>query len=58
MGAGDAFFAVTACIAKEAPMRELLTIGNAAGKLKAQIVGHKGSVTKDALRAYLAGRGR
>ena len=53
MGAGDAFFSVTACIAKEAPMRELLTIGNVAGKLKALTVGHRQPVTKNDLIAYL-----
>ena len=53
MGSGDAFFAVTACMAEDAEMPDLLRIGNAAGKLKAQIMGHRGSVTKDALRRYL-----
>jgi bifunctional ADP-heptose synthase (sugar kinase/adenylyltransferase) len=49
MGAGDAFFALTALVAKEAPMRELLRIGNAAGAIKSQIVGHREGVTKDAI---------
>lgn len=53
MGAGDAFFAVTAVMAEGAPMEDLLHIGNAAGKLKAQILGHRQSVTKHALLAYL-----
>ena len=53
MGAGDAFFAITAVLAEETPMPELLRIGNAAGKLKANIVGHRASVTKNDLRAYL-----
>ena len=58
MGAGDAFFAVTAVLAEETPMPELLRIGNAAGKLKAQILGHRSSVTKDALRTYLENQSR
>lgn len=53
MGAGDAFFAITALVAEEARMPELLRIGNAAGALKSQIVGHRGSVTKEALIEYL-----
>ena len=58
MGAGDAFFAVTACIAEDVCMEDLLRVGNAAGKLKAMTIGHRKAVTKDALRAYLAGQGR
>ena len=54
MGAGDAFFAVTAILAEETPIAELLRIGNAAAKLKAMTIGHRKAVTKDALRAYLA----
>ena len=54
MGAGDAFFAVTACIADSVGMEDLLRVGNAAGKLKALTIGHRKAVTKDALRAYLA----
>ncbi len=53
IGAGDAFFAVTALVAQQAPMRELLRIGNAAGAIKAGIVGHKRAVTKDELVEYL-----
>ena len=53
MGAGDAFFAVTAVLAEEMPMPELLRIGNAAGKLKAQILGHRSAVTKHDLARYL-----
>lgn len=55
MGAGDAFFAITALFAEEMPMPDLLRLGNAAGKAKAQIVGHRQPVTKDAIRHYLAG---
>ena len=54
MGAGDAFFAVTALFADRMEMSGLLTLGNAAGALKAQIVGHREPVTKNALLAYLA----
>lgn len=55
MGAGDAFFCVTAPFAcAGATMPELLKIGNAAGAIKCSIVGHRQSVTKEALLAYLA----
>ena len=53
MGAGDAFFAVTAPIAEDASMEDLLLIGNAAGALKAQVLGHRQAVTKHALLGYL-----
>jgi len=53
LGAGDAFFALTALVAKEADMLSLLRIGNAAGAIKAGIVGHRKEVTKDALCALL-----
>ena len=49
IGAGDAFFAITALIAEEADMHSLLRIGNAAGAIKTSIVGHRRSVTKDEL---------
>ena len=52
MGAGDAFFAVTACIAEESSLMDLLKVGNAAGALKAQFVGQK-TITKDELLGYL-----
>ena len=54
LGAGDAFFAVTALIAEDADMPSILRIGQAAGGLKTQILGHQASVTKDALLEYLA----
>lgn len=54
MGAGDAFFAVTAPMAKTGHIKDLLAIGNAAGALKTQIVGHRESVTKDALMEFLS----
>lgn len=53
MGAGDAFFAITAPMARRGHMQDLLTIGNAAGAIKTQIVGHRNSVTKEALIEFL-----
>ena len=54
MGAGDAFFCVTAPFAcAGATMPELLAIGNAAGAIKCQVVGHRQSVTKEALIQHL-----
>lgn len=53
MGAGDAFFAITALVAQEASMEDLLRIGNAAGALKSQTVGHRGSITYAELSSYL-----
>lgn len=53
MGAGDAFFAVTAAMAKTGSIEDLLLIGNAAGSLKTQIVGHRASITKEALIEYM-----
>lgn len=53
MGAGDAFFAVTACMARLSPefggLRTLLAIGNAAGAVKCGILGHRAAVTKAAV---------
>jgi bifunctional ADP-heptose synthase (sugar kinase/adenylyltransferase) len=55
MGAGDAFFCVTAPFAAAgASMRELLVIGNAAGAIKCSVVGHRQSVTKQGLVDYLS----
>lgn len=56
MGAGDAFFAVTAPMAKAGRMEDLLLIGHAAGTLKTQIVGHREPVTKAKLIEYLKAR--
>lgn len=56
MGAGDAFFAVTAPMAKTGSMEDLLLIGCAAGSLKTQIVGHRAPVTKAALQEFLRAR--
>lgn len=53
MGAGDAFFAVTACLAEQGDMNSLLRIGNAAGALKAGIVGHRSPITKGGLLELL-----
>lgn len=55
MGAGDAFFCVTAPFAAAgASMPELLEIGNAAGAIKCGVVGHRQPVTKEALIHYLS----
>ena len=54
MGAGDAFLAVTSPFAAAGfSMRELIQIGNAAGAVKVGIVGHRTSVSKEALEKYL-----
>jgi sugar/nucleoside kinase (ribokinase family) len=53
MGAGDAFFSITAPMAKDGSMEELLEIGNAAGAIKTGIVGHRSSVTKEKLIEFL-----
>lgn len=54
MGAGDAFLAVTSPYAAAgASMRDLIRIGNAAGAIKVGIVGHRSSVTKEAIRERL-----
>ena len=53
MGAGDAFFAVTAPMSKTGDIEDLLRIGNAAGALKTQILGHRESVTKEKLIDFL-----
>lgn len=53
MGAGDAFFAVTAPMAKTGSMEDLLLIGNAAGAIKCGVVGHRSSVTKEALIEFI-----
>lgn len=53
IGAGDAFFAVTAPLADEGDIRDLMMIGNAAGALVAGIVGHRKTITKQELIAHL-----
>jgi len=54
LGAGDAFFAITALIAEQASMPEILRIGNAAGACKTGIVGHQRAVGKDELVRMLS----
>ena len=49
MGAGDAFFGVTAPMSRLGTIEDLMLIGNAAGGLKAQTVGHRKAVTKEAV---------
>ena len=53
MGAGDAFFAVTACIARESGIEAILSIGNAAGAAKTSIIGHRAAVTKGTILEIL-----
>lgn len=53
IGAGDAFFVISALFADTASIAELLRIGNAAGAVKVKILGHSGSVTKALLEKYL-----
>lgn len=56
MGAGDAFFAITAPMARRGSMEDLLFIGCAAGALKCSIVGHRSSVTKESLIEFIRSR--
>lgn len=54
MGAGDAFFAIAAPLVKLGVLlRDVCFLGNAAGALKANILGHKGSVEKPALIKFI-----
>lgn len=54
MGAGDAFFCVTAPFAAAgADIETLCRIGNAAGAVKCSVVGHRQAVTLSALLSYL-----
>jgi len=54
VGAGDAFFAVTAPMAAAGgAMDDLLFIGNAAGAIKVGIVGHRNSVERVPLIKFL-----
>lgn len=54
MGAGDAFFCVSALFAAVgAPMPVLLEVGNAAGAMKCRQVGHRLPVTRRGLEAEL-----
>jgi len=54
MGAGDAFFAVSAIAAAAgADLEEMMRLGNAAGAAKAQIVGHSRAVNIHDIKAVL-----
>ena len=54
MGAGDAFFCITALLAAAGvPMRDLVHIGNAAGAAKVGIIGHRRSVTLEDLERVI-----
>ena len=54
VGAGDAFFAVTApLVAAGTNMEHVAFVGNVAGALKVSIVGHRKSVDKASLMKYL-----
>lgn len=55
MGAGDAFFAVTAPLAPLADLEDLLLIGNVAGALKCGIIGHRSPVVKRDVIDFLRG---
>ena len=57
MGAGDAFFAITAPMAKTGKIEDLLRIGCAAGALQCQIIGNREPVTKDKLIEFLKTHG-
>jgi sugar/nucleoside kinase (ribokinase family) len=54
VGAGDAFFAVTApLVAAGGKMSDVGFIGNAAGAIKVGIVGHRQSVEKIPLMKFV-----
>ena len=54
VGAGDAFFAITAPLAAAGGnIEHIACIGNAAGAIKVGVVGHRNSVEKVALLKYL-----
>lgn len=55
VGAGDAFFAVTApLVAAQGQLDHIGLVGNAAGAMKVGIVGHRNSVEKIPLMRYIA----
>lgn len=55
MGAGDAFFCVTAPLAAAgADIRTLCRVGNAAGAIKCGVVGHREAVTRESLLGAMA----
>lgn len=53
MGAGDAFYAVTAPISKDGDLEDLLAVGSVAAAIKCDIVGHRAAVTKDDVIRFL-----
>ena len=53
LGAGDAFFSVTAPMAKTGSMEDLLLIGCTAGAIHCGIVGNRNSVTKEEVKKWL-----
>lgn len=54
MGAGDAFFAVTApMVAAGGPLEQVAFVGNAVGAIKVGIIGHRQSVAKAPILKYL-----
>lgn len=54
MGAGDAFLAVTApLVAAGGPMQLIGFIGNAAGAMKVNIIGHRSAIEKPALLKFI-----
>jgi bifunctional ADP-heptose synthase (sugar kinase/adenylyltransferase) len=54
LGAGDAFFSITAlCAFLNCPGEVIAFLGNAAGSMAANIVGNKKPVEKDAMRKYV-----
>ena len=56
LGAGDAFFAVTAPMAKNGEMGDLLLIGCAAGAIQCGTVGNREAVKKEALIDFIRAR--
>jgi len=53
MGAGDALFVIASLVVADVPLADAMYLGNAAGKLQAQVVGHREPVTKSRLLAYV-----
>lgn len=54
MGAGDAFFAITApMVAQEGSIDDIAFIGNAVGAMKVGFVGHRGTIARSELIKYL-----
>ena len=53
LGAGDAFFSVTAPMSKTGSMEDLLLVGCIAGAIQCGIVGNRSSVTKEEVKKWL-----